>query len=101
MNIINTVRLRGKVYLAEDLGEMKAKIASQVNRQGLYAIGYREEREEDRIALDKECEEVKKWLDEELHKIPVWTPERSKAMREELWRKEQEEKKKKQKKKKA
>lgn len=101
MHIINTVRLRGNVYLAEDLGEIKAKIASQINRQGLYAIGYREEREEDRIALDKECEEVKKWLDEELHKIPVWTPERSKAMREELWRKEQEEKKKKQKKKKA
>ena len=98
MNIINTIRLRGKVYLVDDLGDMKSKIGRQVNRQGLYAIGYREEKEEDRIALDKERDEIKHWLDTELHKIPVWTPERSKAMREELWRKEQEEKKQKKKK---
>ena len=92
MHIINTIRLRGNVYLVDDLGDIKKKLGQLINRRALYAIGYEEEREEDKIALDEMEKEVSEWLDKELHKIPVWTPERSKAMREELWRKEQEEK---------
>lgn len=92
MHVINTIRLRGNVYLVDDLGEIKKKIGQLINRRALYAAGYEEERDEDKIMLDKVEKEVNDWLDTELHNIPVWTKERSKAMREELWRKEQEEK---------
>ena len=95
MRIINTIRLRGNVYLIDDLGDIKKKVGKLINRQALYAIGYEEEREEDKIALDELEKEITDWLDTQLHKTPIWTPERSKAMREELWRKEQGEKKKK------
>lgn len=82
MLIANLVRIRGNVYLAEDLGDIKTKLANQINRQGMHSIGYKEEKKADQIRNEREKIEVDNWLDENLSSIPTWDERRDSWLKE-------------------
>lgn len=82
MLIVNLVRIRGNVYLADDLGDMKEKFTNQINRQGMYSIGYTEEKKVDQIQNEREKIEVHNWLEENLSSMKTWNERRDSWLEE-------------------